>query len=263
MGLAFDLQAGYATNPGTTITPLSNRAGDSFAVKSFAPSAAAYLELLLRKSTSAGIIRVRSPLMHDYVQGIRYACPTGGSTCLLADYTAQQLYSQDQLVVEITGASSGTDVGVIGIYYTDLGGASARLAMPGDVFGRVRHVLAIEVDCTASSTIGAWADTLITATQDTLHANTDYAVLGYTLDTAVAAVAIRGTDVSNMRCGGPGVVDANETRDWFVKLSNITGRPHIPIINSANKNATYVSVVDNAASTTTNVSLILAELRAA
>ena len=263
MGLAMDLQAGYATNPGSTITALTPSPNDSFVVKSFAPSANAYLEQLIRAGAESGIIRVRSPLMHDYVQGIRFSCAAGNSGNLLGELVNQPLYTQDTLVVEVTGASAASDVGVIGIYYTDLGGASARLAMPADISGRVRNIVGIEVDVTSSATPGTWADTVLTATEDVLHANTDYAVLGYFCSATVSAVALRGPDTSNLRVGGPGLIPPYFNSEYFVRLSERTGLPHIPIINSANKGGTYVSCVHYAASTATAVTLIMAELRPA
>ena len=263
MGLAMDLQAGYATNPGSTITALTPSPNDSFVVKSFSPSANAYLEQLIRGGAETGLIRVRSPLMHDYVQGIRFSCPAGGSGNLLGQLVNQPLYTQDTLVVEVTGATSGSDVGVIGIYYTDLGGASARLAMPGDISGRVRNIVGLEVDVTSSATIGTWADAALTVTEDVLRANTDYAVLGWLCNTSLTAVALRGPDTSNLRVGGPGPSSIYFTGEYFVRMSERTGLPHIPIINSANKGGTYISCVHYAASTAIAVTLIMAELRPA
>jgi hypothetical protein len=263
MGLAMDLQAGFATNPGSTITAVTPSPNDSFTVKSFPPSAAAYLEQLFRAGAENGIVRVRSPLMHDYVQGIRFAASVGNSDNFLGAFVNQSLYSQDTLVVELSGASSGSDVVGIGIYYTDLPGASARLVMPGDIAGRVRNIVGLEVDVVTSATIGTWTDTVLTATEDVLHANTDYAVLGYVCQNSLGAVALRGPDTSNLRVGGPGMTSPEFTGQYFVRLSNSTGLPHIPIINSANKGGTYVSAVTYVASLTVAVTLLMAELRPA
>ena len=263
MGLAMDLQAGYATNPGSTITALTPSPNDSFVVKSFAPSANAYLEQLIRGGAEQGIIRVRSPLMHDYVQGIRFTCPSGVQGNLLGQLVSQPLYTQDTLVVEVTGGAAASDVGVIGIYYTDLGGASARLAMPADISGRVRNIVGLEVDVTTSATIGTWVDTVLTATEDVLHANTDYAVLGYTTLGGLTAIALRGPDTSNLRVGGPGTGTPATLGEYFVDMSQRSGLPHIPILNSANKGGTYVSCVHYTASGSSAVTLIMAELRPA
>jgi hypothetical protein len=135
--------------------------------------------------------------------------------------------------------------------------------MPGDISGRVRNIVGLEVDVVTSATIGTWVDTVITATEDVLHANTDYAVLGYVLDASLAAIALRGPDTSNLRVGGPGMTSPYFTGQHFVKLSERTGLPHIPIINSANKGGTYVSCVDYHASQSARVTLIMAELRPA
>ena len=263
MGLAMELVGCYVTNPGGTLTACTASPGDTLTVRSFAPSATAWIEQLMRGGGTAGVARVRSPMLHDNVQGIRTANAAGQTANLLLQQPSQAITSQDTLVVEQTGGGAETDVAVIGNYYTDLTGASARLFMPGDIEPRVRYVLGYQVACSSSATIGTWTDTLITATQDTLHANTDYAILGYTTDTAVVAVAVKNQDTSNLRVGGPGLVQPIETRDYFEWLSRIMGTPHIPVINSANKGSTYVSVIANTASVTTNVTLFLAELRPA
>jgi hypothetical protein len=98
---------------------------------------------------------------------------------------------------------------------------------------------------------------------DLLHANSQYAVLGYLTDVAVPAVAIRGIDVGNLRCGGPGLLMPDYTQWYFCDMSMNTGRPHIPVINANNKGGTFVSVLGLTASVAVNVSLIMAELTAA
>jgi hypothetical protein len=127
----------------------------------------------------------------------------------------------------------------------------------------VRNIVAVEVDVTSSATIGTWTDTVITATEDVLHANTDYAVLGYTLSVPLAAIALRGPDTSNLRCGGAGGANIHSSTNYFVSMSLDTGLPHIPVINSANKGGTYVSCIHHTASTASAVTLVMAELRPA
>lgn len=260
MGLAMDLQEGFVANPSATITAVTPPAGDTFVVRSFSPGASAYLEQLFRSGTAAGIVRVRSPLLHDFVQGVRFACPAGSTTNLIEAGPQQHIMSQDALTVEVTGGASETDLGIIGTYYTDLPGASARLYQPADIMGSYQYVIGVQVAVTSSATIGTWVDTLITTTEDVLHANTDYALLGYMTDTQLAAIAIKGPDTSNLRCGGPGVLDLPETRDYFLDLAARTGRPHIPVINSANKGSTYVSVCGCTASISANITLLLAQV---
>ena len=113
---------------------------------------------------------------------------------------------------------------------------------------------------TNSGTANVWTDTLLTTTDNLLRANTDYAILGYATDLLCGAVAFKGPDTSSVRVGGPGKVGHEFTDNYFVKLSNDTGRPNIPVFNSANAGASYVSTIDITASSTPNITLILAML---
>ena len=142
-------------------------------------------------------------------------------------------------------------------------GAVARLYSWADISGNVKSIKALEVDCVTSATIGQWSDTLITATENQLHARTDYAVLGYEASVAVVTVAIKGQETGNLRVGGPGPTSSFPTSDYFVQMSNMHGTPHIPVFNADNRNSVYVSTAANTASVATKVTLILAEMATA
>lgn len=145
-------------------------------------------------------------------------------------------------------------------YYEDMQGADASLYSWEDLAGYVDNIKPLEIDVTASATIGQWNDLALTTTENLLHANEYYAVLGYTVDVACLCVAVRGPDTGNLRVGGPGSVLSFETSSYWVDLSRATGRPHVPVFNSNNAGSMTVSVADNAASTAVKVQLILAEL---
>jgi hypothetical protein len=261
MGLALDLQAGFVTGPGSTITAATNASGDTFVVRSAQAGSSVYLDQLIRAGATAGLVRVRSPLLHDNVQGVRFACPSGTTPNLLKGFAQQTLQPQDTLTVEETGGTTTeVDTVCVGTYYTDLGGASARLVMPSDIAPSLQYLIGYEISVTSSATAGQWLDTVINATEDILRASTDYAVLGYICDSAVAAVAIKGPDTSNFRVGGPGMASIIDTRQYFADMSTLTGRPHIPVLNSSNKGSTYVSVLAPTASVPVNITLILAEV---
>jgi hypothetical protein len=260
MGLAFEVLAGRATNP-AAITALTANSGDSFAIRSFPFESPAYIEDMWAKSATAGIVRVRSPRLHDNVQGIRFRTIAATSRSFIGDPFQQLLFPQDVLTFELQGGGAETDNGFLGIYYRNLPGTDARLRLWPDIAGRIVNLLTVEVATTTSATVGDWSGgTAINATFDLLQANVDYAVLGYQSDVAVGAVAIRGPDTGNLRIGGPGTTESLETRDWFVRISDATGTPHIPVINAANKGATLLFVCDPANAAAVNVDLILAQL---
>lgn len=261
MGLAVQLINGRATNPSTTFTALTAGTSDSFSVNNFPLSAACYLDQIWAREATPGVVRLRSPRMHDASQGIRLQVGATTPQLLLPDATAQKLYPSDTLTFELTGGAAETDNAFFLAYYTDLPGVAARLAMWEEIQPRIASVAGVEVDTTTSATAGQWsAGTAINASFDTFKANTDYALLGYDVSAAVGAVAIQGVDTGNVRFGGPGSLDHVQTREFFRMMARWTGRPYIPIINSNNKATTNLFVADPATSTAVNVSLIFAEL---
>lgn len=261
MGIAYEVVTGRATNPGATPTVLTANTSDTFTVRSFPFESGAFLEGLWAKAGTSGIIRVRSPRLHDNVQGLRLQHIANTARNLLPDEAMQRLFPQDVLTVEITGSAAATDVGAMAVYYRDLPGTDARLAMWEQIQPRIVNILSVDVDITAATTLGDWsAGTPLDTTFDLLKSNVDYAVLGYTTETSVAAVALRGPDTGNLRVGGPGTTESIETRNWFVDQTRLKGTPHIPVINAANKGATLAFQVDNLAGAANNVQWILAEL---
>lgn len=261
MGLAFDTVLCAAVNPGAGPTAATVTAsGDTLAVRNFAAGSAAFLEQLTRMGTTAGFVQVRSPLLHDNNQGIRVTPGESPGAYQLPVQTGQMLEPQDQLTVELSGGAGETDIAGLHIYYQNLPGAAARLHSWGDIAGNIANVKPIRAAVTSSATVGAWVDTLITVSEDLTHANTDYAVLGYSTNTALGLIGLKGIDTGNLRAAGPGGTSEFPTTEYFVRLSDKTGRPHIPVFNSANKNGTFVSVAAATASVAATVELICVEL---
>jgi hypothetical protein len=261
MGLAVEVLAGRVTNPGAALTALTADSGDSFSVRAMAAGSNAWLDDVWAHEATPGVVRVRSPRFHDNVQGVRLTNPTVSARPLLPDELNQPLYSQDVLTVELSGGGAETDVACLVMYYENVAGLDARLSTWPQVYPRIRNILTQEVAIAGAGTLGDWsAGTAINTTFDLLKANVDYAVLGYVCGSAVAAVALRGPDTGNVKIGGPGTTEAIETRNWFIRQSNILGKPWIPIINAANKGATLAFQVSASAAATTTVDWILAEL---
>jgi len=261
MGRAIEVVGGRTTNPSTTITGLTANTNNSFTVRNFADQDKCYLDGIWSQSATAGVIRLRSPKMHDISQGIRFTDIAGVSRNLLPAGLSEVLYAQDTLTFEMSGGASETDAGFLLVAYDNLPGSDARFATFDQVKTRVVHVLTAEVTVTNPTTAGDWsAGTAINATFDLLKANTDYAVLGYQAASAVGAVALVGPDTGNYRVGGPGTTESIETRHWFKRMGEATGRPYIPIFNSANKANTNITVAHTTASGSTTVDVVLAQL---
>lgn len=258
MGKLLVCDAGAVSDPSTTITAVTAGSGSTFTVRGTGAASTQSLVSLVRGGATKGLVRVRSPYLSDNVQGIRYAVAAAEQNNLLVGSPAQSLISQDALTVEVTGGASEFDGAMLSTYYDDLPGAAPVLKMPGDVSGQAEWISSWEVAAAASATEGDWANTLITTTYDESKANRWYALLGYVCDAAVMGVALNGADTSNFNIGGPGLTDSFKTRWYFGDLSLALGKPCIPVFNTANKGNTNIAVVDVAASTAVNVTLVVA-----
>lgn len=261
MGAAWEILDGTVTNPGATITALTMVSGDSLAIRNFPDNATAYLENVWGTSASAGVIRVRSPRLHDNVQGIRFRTVAAANRLLLGEQERQTLYAQDTLIFEQSGGAAESDGASLLVRYTDVGGVQARLIDTPQLSNRWRNLVNIEVACPAGAAIGTRStSTAINATFDLTKANTDYAIIGYETDVVGLSVGIRGVDTGNLRVGGPMTTERIETRDLFQRLSDASGMPMIPVINAANKGATFVDNTQVVVGVAANITLICAEL---
>ncbi len=259
MGLAIDTVGFVATNPGATKAATAS-GGDSFTIRSFAPTDMARLTEVIRQGATEGLVQLLSPLFHDNVRGITFTPSETPTAHLKGERLSQPLKSQDTLVVNIGGGAAEVDAGAFAVWYSNLGGASARLHMWSDIASLVKNVKPLEVDFNTAAAAGQWQDTVITTTENLLHANTDYAVLGYITDVAVCAIGLKGIDTGNLRVCGPGVLRSEVTSQYFADKSDAMGQPYIPVFNAANAANTFLSCMAVETATAVKGQLILAEL---
>jgi len=260
MGLAIDTIAGSITGTQSSLTGITLASGDSLTIRNFGPNAYARLEAIYYQATTTGSIQVKSPMFCDDVRGIQFTPAESPSRFLLPAEIGQPLVSQDTLSLQLSGGGSGeTDVVALSVYYSDLSGTSARLVNWSDISSIIKNVKPLEVDV-STPTAGTWSDTVITTTENLLHANQDYAVLGFVTDTEAAAIGVKGQETGNLRITGAGSTATNVTSNYFVNMSEMHKTPHIPVFNSANKDSFYVSVMQATTVGALKVQLILAEL---
>lgn len=263
MGLAMELISGRATAPGATLTALTMAAGNSLTVRNATPNSQISLINMWAFENAAGIFRIRSPKLHDNVQGIRYRVVASDPVPLMPLGASQKLWAQDTLIAEISGSAVGGQIeqGQALLWYADLPGSNARLAQWEQIKPRVVNYLTVEVAVTPGAAGGYSGQVAINSTFDLLQANTDYAILGGEVDVLCAAVQIVGPDFANFGVGFPGYLsNRNFPGRFFYELNWQTGLPTIPIFNSANKNGTLVAVVQNQAASAVNVTLNLVQL---
>jgi hypothetical protein len=261
---AIDTIASYQGTVASTLAAGVMATGDSSVVRNFPQTGQARIIAAFYDDVTTPLAwRVRSPLLHDNVRGIQFNPGAAAPSSLFPQYAQQRLQPQDQLTFELsTAAATGKALGAISIYYDQLPGAAARLYSPGDIVPLIDNIKPVLVSIgSGANTAGQWLDTVITTTENLLHANTDYAVLGASLDVAVACLAVKGIDTGNLRCAVPGGVNNPYGADFFARLSDTTGLPCIPVINAANAGATFVSIISSAATAAaSSFTLYLAEL---
>jgi hypothetical protein len=259
MPFAIQTIAGFFTAVGAATSPATPAAGDSFAVAAYT-SGKAYLEQVYASGAQVDFVRIRSPRMHDANQGLRLWTGTTLRQPLIPWEIDQSLYPADVPIVEIDATGAGTNGVLLHYVYDDMPGAMPRLASPAEVLPRIVNVSGVEVDVT-SGALGQWgASAAINSLFDNFEAGADYALLGYTCSAACLGISITGKDTGNLKIGGPGDANAFDTRDYFIKWSEYSGKSCIPIIAANNKGSTVLQNVDIAAATVVKVSLIMAQL---
>lgn len=247
---AIDTIAAYNATAGQTYGAGTMASGDSATIRSFPQAATCeVLSAMYDFVTTVEPWRVRSALLHDDVRGMEFKSAATAPGRILPRSVRQQFRTGDVLSFELsTVASTGIALGALSLFYSQLPGSTARLATLGQIVGNVAnikpHFVAIG---SGANTANVWYDLVLSTTENLLKANTDYAVLGYTFEQAVACVGIKGGDTGNMRVCGPGSTDPLVTVEYFARLSEESGLPTIPVINSANIASTYVSLISSAA----------------
>lgn len=233
-----ELLTGFATAPSTTFTALTMGAGNTLTVRSAPLEARPLLLQIWSDQQTAGNARVRSPRLHDNVQGIRLFSVASEVQPLLPPGRPQMLVSQDTLIAEITGSATVGDIETMCmlVYYPDLPGIEARFISPTELLDRARNVVAVENTLALGTAGGYSGEESINAEFDLMKANTDYALAGYLTSAECACIRWRGVDTGNLGVGGPGnEVSKTLTAEWFILLSRWYGLPLIPIFNSANR----------------------------
>lgn len=265
MGKALEVIDTFVTNPGVGpgLVATAPFPGDTLAIRSFdKPSRARLLDVWATAATT-GAARIRSPRLHDNVQGIRFRDIAAQNRALLPDGLTQELYSQDVLITEMFGGAAETDGLSMLVCYDDLGGSDANLFAWEAIAPRIVNLVNVEVAQAAAAAVGARSNSVaISGTFDNLIGNTQYAILGYEVDANGLSIGIRGPDTGNYRLGGPMTTERLETRDWFKSMGEATGLPCIPVINSANKGGTLVDNAQVIVGVACNITLIMAELSA-
>lgn len=252
---------------GGAFEALAAASGDSLTFFNVPQGSGAYLsEIWAVDNASPCELSLTASRFHDQTFGIRLAVPSGA---LLAPTTRpsllspagfdQPIFPSDVLAVSANGTAADNVNVTIQLYYPDLPGIDARLTTPAYVRADMKNLVGVRVS--PSSGAGTWGSSVtLNSVTNLLHANTDYAVLGFTAQTPIAALAIQGIDTGNLRVGGPVLAAPEHDAFLFADLSDKYNTALIPVINSNNAGAINVFAAHTAAAAKV-VDVLLAELR--
>lgn len=263
MGVALELIAGRVVAPGTTLTPITINTGNSLTIRNAPFDSDVFILQAWATNQSAGILRIRSPKLHDNVQGLRLRTVAARAFPLLPLGTPQKTFPQEALTVELSGSATAGDIEMAALllYYSNLPGVDARLHSIDDIAPRVKHIFPVETSITPGTSGDYSGEKTIVADFDLFKANTDYALLGYRVTARANLVRYRGADTGNLGIGGPAEPElAWLTERFFVTLSETYNIPAIPVFNSANKGAILVDTQQDENATALVVTSYFAEL---
>jgi hypothetical protein len=265
MGHAVDTVAAFATGAGAQAFPtaLAPFPGDSLGVRAFPHTHKAWIHSILYASNAAGQkLRVVSPLLHDNVTGLTFIPPENPAAFLLPTEAGIELSPVDVITFQGSAAAATTITGGLVNYYENVRGADAHLVRWEDIRDNIKYYKSVEVSNSAIA-VGAWTDTLITATENQLHSDKDYAVLGYQVSAACDIVGVKGAFTGNFRNCGPGQAATLDVTEYYINMAENWRKPYIPVFNANDRFAIFVSQANHVAigGGAAEVILIVAELR--
>jgi hypothetical protein len=251
---------------GTSAVALTPGSGDSGTFFNVPQGSVAWLgEAWGVNSAHTCSIYFTASRFHDQVFGIRTVVPSattlapaGASTKLFGVGIDQPIYPSDVMTVSAVGQDDDKVNVTVNVYYADIPGIDARMETYEGVKARGWNQVGIKTLLTPAS--GNWGTGVaLNASDNRLHANTDYAVLGFNAAAPLSAVGISGIDTGNLRTGGAVLANAEHDENLFVDFARAYDSALIPVINSNNAGNTFLYAA-GVGSSQVEVDVMLVEL---
>jgi hypothetical protein len=189
-------------------------------------------------------ISITASRFHDQTFGIRGSVTSGATTApvnrsvpISSIGMDQPIFPSDVLSVQANGTAADDVIVTLLIYYQDIPGIKARLATYDYVKSNIKNLVGINANLTPGDGV-AGTSVALNASDNRLHANTDYALLGYTSNLAFGSLTVAGIDTGNLKIGGPVLGDPGHDAEMYVDYARAYNAPLIPIINSNNAGST-------------------------
>jgi len=263
MKMTLDTVSFTVTAPGAGGVAAAVVAGDSAQVRSTGNIIGGILLGLWTNAQAVGFTQVLFPYGHDMSRNIRYRNTANSPVNAIPSWASQPMKSQDLITVTQGGSAVAGDVETIHalLGYPDLDGGSDKYINVEELQSRCEELVTIEDTITATAASAYSGARALNAVTTTLKANRNYAVLGALIGGNGGALSIRGQDTGNLRAAMPAnQLSQPETRDWFIRLSEKSGLPCIPVINAANQANTFIELMTNENLVAVPFSLMLALL---
>jgi hypothetical protein len=232
---------------GTTAVALTPGTGDSGTFYNVPQGSTAWLgEAWAVNSAHVGEIYFTASRFHDQVFGIRCSvpaatslAPSGSASKLFGIGIDQPIYPSDVMTVNAVGQDDDKVNVTVVAYYADIPGIDSRLISFEECKARGWNQVGIKTTLTPGS--GNWGSGVaLNAADNRLHANTDYAVLGFNAQAPLSAVGISGIDTGNLRTGGPVLGSAEHDETLFLDFAKAYNSALIPVVNSNNAGSTFL-----------------------
>lgn len=238
-------------------------AGQSLTLRNQDINSKAYLISVYHGFNTASLFTIHSPRLHDNVFCLGFDAPIFIEGAVDLDRVLQSVIPQD--IITITGGIGGFavigDIVALTIYYESLVGMAANLFDWPSVRSRIKNIITVPFISFPVAT-GQWSPNVaINAIINLFKANTDYAILGSLNSFGSGIIAINGPCTGNVRQGMPQLLDSNIIGPrYFADISDSLDLATIPVMNSADRDATFVCTCSHLADLTSG-NLVLAELK--
>lgn len=261
------------TTGGTFGDTLSALSGDTLAVSNFVNGGARIVSMWGIDSDSImelALTDTRFDSIHDPQYGVRFnnaaLIPGGaavvGAHTMLAPPENIPVFSGDALTMTVTTTASD-DVLVSWITeYDDLPGTQGQFADWNRVQALRETTIGLRCAPVAGTAAVYGTARALNADDTRLTGGKYYAILGWSLQTVCTTIAFYGPSTGNNKVGLPGGANNQDTTMGFVTMSQMFGKPLIPVINGYDAASYFLVAADGEASTTPKVDLFMYQLSA-
>jgi len=271
MGAVIDTITAFKDNiTGGAFEGLAAASGDSLQLRFLDPNAdIRLLELWGGNNANDCDFSIASPLLHDPNIGIRVAHsfdPTlagvdGNPQLYFSPYEWQKYRPSDTLTVQVNGTAADDVTLTQLVYYEGPDVPVGKFIGYGELMARTRNLVGIFVNAVPHATTSTYGTSrALNADSAILKANTDYALIGCTVQVPCTTVTIRGPETGNFRVPMPGHWDQHQSGGFFLELSRRFNLPLMPVFNANNAGNISVEAATAGGGTTPHVVLKFAEL---